>query len=142
MNVHNLKPFQKGVSGNPAGRPPKIPAIDELLAKVLSDEVDGVTIAEQILLTVAKQAIAGNLHAAEIILNRAYGKPKQAAPSDDNSETVIRIIREPEKMTTEELRTELHRLNNLNRSPNTKEVHEMTNEELALIIQQGVETDV
>jgi hypothetical protein len=83
MNVHNLKPFQKGVSGNPAGRPPKLPAIDELLAKVLSDEVDGVTIAEEILKTVAKQAIAGNLHAAEMILNRAYGKPKQATQQDD-----------------------------------------------------------
>jgi hypothetical protein len=138
-NVHNLKPFQKGISGNPNGRPKKIPAIDELLAEVLNEETDGMTAARQILNTLVKQAVAGNIRACEILLERAYGKPMQ--PIQQDNELQITIVRDLDDLTTEELKAELHRLNNLTRQPNTKEVHEMTDEELALIIQQGAETD-
>lgn len=111
-NVQNLKPFQKGVSGNPVGRPAKIPAIDNLLADVLSEETNGVSAAREILSAIVAKAKAGNLQAAEMLLNRAYGKPKQA-PVQDDSELTIHIVREPDNLTTDELRAELTRVRDL-----------------------------
>lgn len=69
--------WKKGQSGNPAGRPPKLPEIDVLLAKVLGEEKDGVTRAECILLALEKKAINGDVRASEVLLNRGWGMPKQ-----------------------------------------------------------------
>lgn len=76
-NIENLKPFKKGQSGNPAGRPRKLPGLDEMLADVMGDEKDGVSAAEVILRKLRQMAISGNLRAAEILLERSYGKVKQ-----------------------------------------------------------------
>lgn len=70
--------FKPGQSGNPKGRPPKLPELDRLLAEVLDDEKDGLTAAKAILLKLRQKAIGGDIRAAEIILNRAYGKPKES----------------------------------------------------------------
>lgn len=75
--IPNNKPFKKGQSGNPNGRPKKLPELDKLLADVLGEEKDGVTAAEAILKKLRQMAAAGNLRAAEILLDRGYGKPKQ-----------------------------------------------------------------
>ena len=69
--------FKKGQTGNPKGRPKKLPALDKLMADVLGDEKDGVTAAEAILKKLRQMASTGNLRAAEILLDRGYGKPKQ-----------------------------------------------------------------
>lgn len=69
--------FRKGESGNPNGRPKKLPELEKLLAEVLGEEKDGVTAAEAILKKLRQMATAGNLRAAEILLDRGYGKPKQ-----------------------------------------------------------------
>jgi len=69
--------FKKGQSGNPKGRPRKLPELDALLAKVLGEEKDGMTAAEAILKRLRQEAAKGNLRAAEILLNRAYGMPRQ-----------------------------------------------------------------
>lgn len=71
------KPFPKGKSGNPNGRPKKLPEIDKLLADVLGEEKDGVTAADAILRKLRAMAASGNIRAAEILLDRAYGKAKQ-----------------------------------------------------------------
>ena len=71
------KPFPKGVSGNPKGRPKKLPQIDVLLADVLGEEKDGITAADAILRKLRAMAAQGNIRAAEILLDRAYGKAKQ-----------------------------------------------------------------
>jgi hypothetical protein len=76
-DTSNLKPFKKGQSGNPKGRRKKLPELDVLLADVLGDEKDGLTAAEAILKKLRQLAISGNLRAAEILLDRAYGKAKQ-----------------------------------------------------------------
>lgn len=73
----NLKPFPKGKSGNPNGRPKKIPELDKLLADVLGDEKDGITAAQAILMALRKKAASGDVRAAEVLLERAYGKAKQ-----------------------------------------------------------------
>lgn len=80
------KPFQKGKSGNPKGRPKKLPEIDKLLADVLGEEKDGVTAAEAILRVLRAKAAKGDLRAAEILLNRGYGTPKQ---SHDHSGSLV-----------------------------------------------------
>lgn len=78
-NAQNLKPFKKGQSGNLNGRPRKVPELDNLLADVLGAETpDGKTAAREILEEIVKAAKRGNLKAAEMLLDRAYGKPKAA----------------------------------------------------------------
>ncbi len=69
--------FPKGKSGNPKGRPKKLPELDKLLADVLGEEKDGITAADAILRKLRAMAAQGNIRAAEILLDRAYGKAKQ-----------------------------------------------------------------
>jgi hypothetical protein len=70
--------FKKGESGNPSGRPPKLPELHVLLANVLGKEgKDGLTAAEEILNALHARAKKGDTRAAELLLDRAYGKPKQ-----------------------------------------------------------------
>lgn len=79
--VENLKPFKKGVDErrNMEGRPPKLPHLDELLAEVLGEEKDGLTAAKVILMALRKKATAGDVRAAEVLLDRAFGKAKQSS---------------------------------------------------------------
>ena len=72
------RPVKGGPSPNPAGRPKKLPELDKLLADVLGEEKDGVSAAEAILRVLRAKAAKGDLRAAEILLDRGYGKAKQA----------------------------------------------------------------
>jgi len=78
-NPENLEPhnFKKGQSGNPKGRPKKIPEIDKLLADVLGEEKNGTIAAEAILKALLSKATKGDVRAAEVLLDRAYGKARQ-----------------------------------------------------------------
>lgn len=71
-------PFKKGQSGNPKGKPPKIPKLDVLLAEVLGEDKDGITAAKAILMALRAKAIKGDVRAAEVMLDRAYGKAKES----------------------------------------------------------------
>ncbi len=83
-NPENLKPFIKGQSGNPKGRPQKLPAIDEVLSKVLNENgSNGLTRAENILRKMAIKAET-DVRAAELILDRAYGRPRQQVENINN----------------------------------------------------------
>lgn len=75
--IPNSKPFKKGQSGNPNGRPKKLPELDKLLADVLSEEKDGITAAEAILKALRAKATKGDIRAAEVLLDRGWGKAKQ-----------------------------------------------------------------
>ena len=81
--------WKKGESGNPKGRPKKIPELKELLANVLGDSKDGKTAAEAILMALRNKAIKGDVRAAELLLDRAYGKAKQDLDITANIATVI-----------------------------------------------------
>ena len=72
------KPFKKGQSGNPNGQPRKIPALDKLLADVLGEEKDGIEAAKAILMALRSKATKGDVRAAEVLLDRAYGKAKES----------------------------------------------------------------
>lgn len=71
-----LKPFKPGQSGNPNGRPKKLPEIDKLLADVLGEDGEN-NEAKAILKALVVKAKRGDTRAAEILLDRAYGKAKQ-----------------------------------------------------------------
>lgn len=71
------KPFKKGQSGNPKGQPKKIPRLDILLADVLGEKKDGIEAAKAILMALRTKATKGDVRAAEVLLDRAYGKAKQ-----------------------------------------------------------------
>jgi len=86
--------FKKGESGNPNGRPKKLPEIAVLLANVLGKEgKDGITAAEEILLALHARAKKGDTRAAEVLLDRAYGKPKQTTDTNITSTEPLVIIR-------------------------------------------------
>lgn len=63
--------WKKGQTGNPQGRPKKIPAL-ALLSNI--PEADW----QKVISKIVTKAKAGNMRAAEILLDRAYGKPKQS----------------------------------------------------------------
>lgn len=86
----NLKPFKPGQSGNLKGRPKKLPAIDALLADVLGEE-NGESTAKDIIKSMVIMAKRGDVRAAELILNRAYGKPKDNEGKP--TEMIINVLR-------------------------------------------------
>lgn len=69
--------FKPGESGNPKGRPKKLPELDLLLADVLGEDKDGIEAAKAILMALRAKATKGDVRAAEVLLDRAYGKAKQ-----------------------------------------------------------------
>ena len=73
----NLRPAKKGEVRNPNGRPKKLPDLDILMAEVLGEEKDGKTAAQAILAALRAKAAKGDIRAAEVLLNRGYGLPKQ-----------------------------------------------------------------
>ena len=83
--------FKKGQSGNPNGRPPKLPELHTWLANVLGKEgKEGLTAAEEILNALHAKAKKGDTRAAELLLERAYGKPKQTV--DQNLKTTEPLV--------------------------------------------------
>ena len=82
------KPFKKGQSGNPKGRVPKIPELEKLLAEVLGEEKDGIEAAKAILMALRAKATKGDVRAAEVLLDRAYGKAKQSMDVTSNGQTI------------------------------------------------------
>ncbi len=91
-NPQNIEPYKmkKGQTLNPNGRPKKLPELRELLANVLGDEKDGKTAAEAILMALRAKAAKGDVRAAELLLDRAYGKPKQDVDLSGSMVTVIK----------------------------------------------------
>jgi len=71
------KPFKKGESGNPNGRP-KLPDLNEAMVKALLGEHGSEDNLKKVLDKITKLALEGNLKAIELLLDRAYGKPKQS----------------------------------------------------------------
>lgn len=77
-NNENLKPFKKGKDErrNVNGRPNKLPSIDKLLSDVLGGPDDDNSEAKEIIKAMLIEAKSGNTKAAELLLDRAYGKAR------------------------------------------------------------------
>lgn len=85
------KPFKKGQTGNPNGAPKKLPDLQVLLAEVLGEEKDGKTAAFAILAALRAKAAKGDVRAAEVLMNRSYGLPKQSIEHSGSIETPITL---------------------------------------------------
>jgi hypothetical protein len=84
-SLANLKPFEKGQSGNPAGRPKSITlseAYRRQLSQPFPDDSQGRTYAEVIAERACLAASGGDVGAAREIADRTEGKPKQAIDVD------------------------------------------------------------
>lgn len=64
------------------------------MADVLGEEKGGITAAEAILRKLQQMAASGNLRAAEILLDRGYGKPKTSIEhtGKDGGEITIKTV--------------------------------------------------
>jgi hypothetical protein len=82
------KPFKKGVTGNPKGRP-KLPDLSAAIAKVLSEEKDGLTALDAILAALRAKAAKGDVRAAQELLDRGFGKAKQSIDHTTAGEPLI-----------------------------------------------------
>jgi len=85
------KPFKKGQSGNPKGRP-KLPDLREAIAKILADEKDGYNALEATLMALRSKAVKGDIRAAEVLLDRAFGKAQQAIDHTTGGEKISQSI--------------------------------------------------
>jgi hypothetical protein len=62
---------------NGGGRPKKLPSIDLIMTNVMGDEKNGISAAEAIIMKLRDMATKGDIKAAQVLLDRAYGKAKQ-----------------------------------------------------------------
>lgn len=94
-NPQNLRPrpWPKGVSGNPKGRPPRGRAFEDLAA--LIDETPGALRA--ISRVWLKQILSGNPAFFREYLDRSDGKPVQVveAPAEEETESLGILVRVP-----------------------------------------------
>ena len=92
-NLLKAKPFKKNDPRiNRKGRPPRLPNLETLLAEVLGEDKDGITAAKAILMGLRAKASKGDVRAAEVLLERAYGKVKQDIGLSGATETTIRFV--------------------------------------------------
>lgn len=80
----NGKQFSSEYQPSKNGRPKKLPAIDELLSDALGEEKEGFTAAQRILKALILKAEKGDVRAAELLLDRGYGKAKQFISAEVN----------------------------------------------------------
>ena len=99
-NPKNLKPFKKGQSGNPEGRPPIVKELREFLQEKLSEpdpQKAGKTNLEALAERLFQMGQKGNLKAIELVFNYAYGKPKE---NESNSNECRVIMPKPVESVT------------------------------------------
>jgi hypothetical protein len=75
-NSGNLRPFKKGQSGNPNGRPKKINTIPDILRKIGEEEgaANGNTKLEVVMRKIFQYALEGKSWAVQFIADRTEGK--------------------------------------------------------------------
>lgn len=94
------RPFKKGQSGNPKGRPRTGLAAAELVRKIGDETIEGgavrMTRIEAVLRRMYQAAFAGDVRAATTLLDRGWGKPAQpieaSGPDGMPTELVIRYV--------------------------------------------------
>jgi HPt (histidine-containing phosphotransfer) domain-containing protein len=118
-HVQNLRPWPKGVSGNPGGRPKKKLITDEIerLLEQEAPDATGKTWATVIAQALLNQARMGDVRAIAELANRTEGKPLQqvALGVDADLETLAERLENARKrvlgdMSEEELNSRLKRL--------------------------------
>jgi len=105
-NEQNLKPYPKGVSGNPAGKPKGIQHSKTRLLRLLElvqkkknpitgDEED-FTVLELMDMQMIAKALKGDQRAYETVIDRLEGKPKQTTDITADIKGNVHINIEPD----------------------------------------------
>lgn len=92
MNPNPKPRFKPGQSGNPKGRPRTPEGLREALTELFTSEHQGKPALEAILYKLLEKAIKGDIRAAEALLDRAYGKPRQAIDHTTGGHTFAPVI--------------------------------------------------
>lgn len=95
------KKFSKEYQPDNPGRPRKLPELDVLIADTLGEEKDGKTAAQAILAALRAKASKGDIRAAEVLLDRAYGKAKQPVDLKVSGELIVNWVEEKTYETKE-----------------------------------------
>ena len=84
------KPFKKGQSGNPNGRPPKVRSIPDILKKIGEEEgtLDGESKLDVIMYKVFQYALEGKPWAVQFIADRTEGRPVQTIGISETDEPI------------------------------------------------------
>ena len=78
------KPFQKGQSGNPGGRPKVVAEVKELAREHTAEAIRTLVS----IMTNSKSPPAARVSAANALLDRGYGKPPQHITGESNTSYV------------------------------------------------------
>ena len=90
------KPFEKGQSGNPGGRPKVVAEVKELAREHTAEAIQTLVS----IMSDPKSAPAARVSAANALLDRGYGKPPQHITGDVAASYVARLP-EPAKSAEE-----------------------------------------
>lgn len=75
--------WQKGQSGNPKGRPKKLPDLHDAFVEILSEEKKDKNALEHVLAKLRSEALNGNIRAIELLLRYAYPNGIETVKNDD-----------------------------------------------------------
>jgi hypothetical protein len=84
-------PWSKGQSGNPKGRPPKEQCVTDLLRHKL--EADGHKKMNAVVDKLYAMAMAGDVTAIKMIVDRIDGKLPESSKVETSGETTVHVIR-------------------------------------------------
>lgn len=88
-NLKTLKPWKTGQSGNPGGRPKKteeMRSAEELARKHSPEAIQALIIAMR-----TAETDRDRIHAAEIILDRGWGKPAQTSNVNVSKKSILEL---------------------------------------------------